>query len=426
MNSVLAAVAVALVVAMAALGILGGEEEEADQAERPAAASVEQAERPPARSVERVTERVAEVARGVERVRELEFDRLPRVRSVSPAEARRAGLGELDRYVPRRRQVLEERLLTMLGLLPPDARLRELLGTALTGEVAGYYIPRSDTLALVRGAGFEGPLAEVALAHELTHALEDQRFGIEPHGASGFLRDRGVAESALHEGTATLAMVDYLALSQGLGRQLPEGLRRRVLDELEGLALPASSGLPRYVREGLVFPYAAGARFVNRIHRRGGWAAVDRAFGREAPVSSEQILHPRAYETDERPVPVRLGGLRGSLPAGARVVARGDLGEFDTAQLLHDANGRRRSEDAAAGWGGGAFELWRLPGGGDLLAIAWAWDSPRDAAEFERAARLSVGRLVSPGAVNGGNEVVTVVLAPEAGLARRVAQRLAG
>jgi hypothetical protein len=98
--------------------------------------------------------------------------------------------------------------------------------------------------------------------------------------------------------------------------------------------------------------------------------------------------------------------------------------EFDTAQLLQDANGRRRSEEAAAGWGGSAFEMWRLASGADVLVMAWAWDSPRDASEFAAAAELSVGRLGGAGAVNDGNEgVVSVVLAPSASLARRVARR---
>jgi hypothetical protein len=106
------------------------------------------------------------------------------------------------------------------------------------------------------------------------------------------------------------------------------------------------------------------------------------------------------------------------------VVARGDVGEFDTEQFLRDANGRGRSEGAAAGWGGSAFELWRLASGADVLVMGWAWDSPRDASEFAAAARVSVGRLGGAGAVNGGNEgVVSVVLAPRASLARRVARR---
>jgi len=408
-NRVLAAVAVALLAAFTLIGILTGEQEETEPAGPP--------------PLGRVTERVGDVARDVERVRELEFDRLPRVRLVSLDEATRDSLRELDRYVPLRRQRIEERLLVMLGLLPPDARLRDLLGEALTEEVAGYYIPRTGTMALVRGTGLDGFFAEMTLAHELTHALEDQRFGIEPHGTSGFLRDRAVADAALREGSATLAMVEYLALTQGGGQELPPEVRRRLLEELEGLALPASSGLPRYVREGLVFSYAAGAVFVSRLQSQGGWAAVDRAFGDDAPVSSEQIMHPRRYEAGERPVRVVLRSLPEELPEGARLVARGDLGEFDTEQFLRDANGRRRSEEAAAGWGGSTFELWRLPGGEDVLVMGWTWDSARDALEFEAAARRTVDRLGGAGAVNGSNEGVAVVLAPEASLARRVARR---
>jgi hypothetical protein len=412
-NGVLVAVVVALLAAFAALGILAGEEEQ------------QQAERPRTPPLEPVTQRLAEVADDVERVRELEFDRLPRASLVSPEEAARTSVRELDRQVPRSRQRIAERLLAMLGLVPPGTRLREVVGTALAEEVAGYYDPRTGTMALVRGVGLDGFLAEVTLAHELTHALEDQRFGIEAAGVDDLLRDRASADAALREGSATVAMVEYVALTQAGGRELPAGLRSRVLEEMQGIALPASSGLPRYVRESLVFPYAAGARFVDRLERRGGWSAVDRAFGRAAPTSTEQIMHPAKYEAGERPVRVRLRGHRAELPAGARVVARGDIGEFDTAQFLYDPNGRARSEEAAAGWGGSAFELWRLPDGGDVLVMAWAWDTERDAREFAAAARRSVGRLGSAGAVNGSSAgVVSVVLAPSASLAGRVARQI--
>jgi hypothetical protein len=415
MNPVLVAVVATLVVALGAIGVLAGEEDDAPEE----TVSAERGD-----GLERLTGRLDEVARGVERVRELEFDRLPPARLVSAEEATRDGLAELDRSVPRSRQRIEEQLLVMLGLLPADVRVRELLAKALTEQVAGYYSPRTGKMALVRGAGLDGFVAEVALAHELTHALEDQHFGIEPHGASGFLRDRSVADAALREGSATLAMIEYVALTQAGVQELPRSLRRRLLEELDQLALPASSGLPRYVREGLLFSYVAGAAFVSRLQDRGGWAAVDRAFGEDVPVSSEQIMHPRKYEAGELPVRVSLRGVAGALPDGARVVARGDLGEFDTEQFLRDANGRRRSEEAAAGWGGSTFELWRLAGGEEVLVLAWAWDSPRDAREFAAAAELSVGRLGGASAVNGGNEgVVTVVLAPEASLARRVARR---
>jgi hypothetical protein len=402
-NRTLIAVASALLVALAAIGIASGGEEEAA----------------PQRSPE---SSVRPVARGVERVRELRFDHLPRVRVVSAAQARRAGLSEIDRYTSRRDQRLEERLLELLGLLAPGSNLRALVGKAIEGEVAGYYIPRADTLALVRGTDLGGLLGEVALAHELTHALEDQHFGIEPDPPTRFMRDRSVAESALHEGTATLAMVDYLARSRGLGDTLPEGLRGQLLDQLDDLALPLSSDLPRYLREGLIFPYAAGARFVDAIQGQGGWGAVDRVYQRGGPVSTEQVMHPDKYEEGERPAAVRLGDYRSALGDGARTISRGDIGEFDTAQFLLEANGRGRAEQAAAGWGGGRFALWRLPGGGDVLVVGWTWDTTGDALDFERAARRQVPELATPGAVRRDGALVAVVLAPEAPLARRVAR----
>ena len=99
-------------------------------------------------------------------------------------------------------------------------------------------------------------------------------------------------------------MVDYAVLKQTGTANVPASLRAQALKALDKAAVPASSGLPRYVREGLVFPYAAGARLVNRIQGRGGWAAVDRAFGAGGPVSTEQVMHPAKYDAHERPVRV--------------------------------------------------------------------------------------------------------------------------
>jgi hypothetical protein len=219
-------------------------------------------------------------------------------------------------------------------------------------------------------------------------------------------------------------MVDYVVLQQAGTADVPARLRGQVLKELDDLALPTSSGLPRYVRESLVFPYVAGARLVNRIEGRGGWEAVNRAFGADAPVSSEQIMHPRKHDARERPVRVRVGGLRGALPAGARLIEEGDFGEFDTEQLLREANGRARSSAAAAGWDGGAFSLWRLPGDRHAVALRWVWDSPRDAREFARAAARTARALSGASAHDG--ITTALALAPSADAARTLAAAALG
>jgi hypothetical protein len=348
---------------------------------------------------------IGSIARRVERVRELHFEHLPHVRRVSGEQARADGLRELDREVPLREVAAEERLLKLLRLLPFDASLRELLGKTLSSEVGGYYVPRTGTLSVV-GAGAQGGLlGEITLAHELTHALEDQHFGLESPPPTGFHRDRSTAESALHEGTATIAMVDYAVLKEVGTAHVPASLRAQALKALDKAAVPTSSGLPRYLREGLVFPYAAGARLVNRIQGRGGWAAVDRAFETGGPVSTEQVMHPAKYDAHDRPIRVVVAA-----PRGAQLVEQGDFGEFDTEQMLRAANGRARSARAAAGWGGGGFALWRS-GGRYGLELRWVWDSARDAREFGAALRVSARRL-GRASVNNSNKRVELALSP--------------
>jgi hypothetical protein len=402
-NRSIAVVMVALAAVLAAIGLLGGsdDEEEPEASEGP---SIEQ------------------VARRVERVRELRFERLPQVRRVTREQARAYGQRELDRQVPDAERLAEERLLKLLGLLPPETDLRELIGTALGEQVGGFYSPQDGTLSIVGESNLQGLDGQITLAHELIHALEDQYFGIEGDPATGFRRDRGVAEQALHEGTATVAMVDYLILQQAGTTDVPAGLRGRALKELQGVAIPASSGLPRYVREGLVFPYAAGARLVNRIEGRGGWDAVNRVFEDDPPVSSEQVMHPRKYDAGEPPVRVRVTGMAGALPAGAEAVEQGDFGEFDTEQLLREANGRERSRRAAAGWGGGAFALWRLPGERWVLVMRWVWDSEGDASEFEAAARRTAQALGGASARSGRTTALAMAPRGAATLAKRAAR----
>jgi hypothetical protein len=381
-NGTIAVVMAVLVAVLAAIGLLTGEE---------SGSGSESAAGPS----------IASIAHRVERVRELRFKRLPSVRQVTSAEARADALRELDREVPARAVAREAELLKLLGLIPADASLRRLLAKAFGNEVAGYYDPRTGKLALVDDSG--GILREISLAHELTHALEDQHFDIDTAPGTGFNRDRSIADTAVREGTATLVMVDYV-IAKRLGRtiEVPESLLDRLLSALDQAAVPASSGLPRYLRESLVFPYPTGARLVDRVERSGGWKAVNRLFGPDAPVSSEQVMHPAKLRSREPPIRVRVGS-----PSDW---ARGDFGEFDTEQLLRAANGRARSRRAAAGWGGGGFAIARLGGGRYRLVIRWVYDSDKEADEFEPALRRSAARLRGETRVTRSGRAVTLTL----------------
>jgi hypothetical protein len=370
---------------------------------------------------------VERIERRVALLRRLRFKQDPQVRDVTAAQTRAEGLRQLDRQYPPAERRADEETLELLGLLDPGADLRSISGSLFGDQVAGYYDPRTKKLAVVKNSSGEAPLVEITLAHELTHALEDQNFSLRDEDTPG-VEDGASAYAALVEGTATSVMTDY-------AERYPASVS--IGDALTGLLDSAGgTGLPPYVEASALFPYLRGEAFVSELRRVGGWKLVDAAYERP-PASTEQIIHPEKYLKVEQPDPV---SLRVPLAAPWRRVAEGSLGEFDTAQLLQQ-NGVdvATAEDAAAGWGGGSYALWRngpLPDPAcpapcakrDALVLAWKWDTPDDAREFERALRGAVKRMRGgASAIVSGDATTVLALAPTAAQAQQLASRsLAG
>ena len=318
---------------------------------------------------------VATVARRVEELRALRFARVPEPVRVSAKEAREEGIADLDRSYPDWRRTADEALYTRLGLLPPGTDLRKVQSSVFGEQVAGYYDPRTDRLSIVEDAGGTAVVDEVTLAHELVHALEDQRAGIDLPRVDA-TDDTGLAYRALVEGTASAVMFEYLR------RHFP----------------------PDVALGGLLGGVFAGA-----------------------PASTEQVLHPDAYLRVEMPEAVRLPDVGGALGAGWTRLTSGALGEWQTAQLL--SHHGQPSREPAAGWGGDRYAVWRRQANlpclapcveRDVIAIRWRWDTRADAAEFEPALRAAVAALPHALVATAGRET-TLVLAPDPATARRVA-----
>jgi hypothetical protein len=384
-------------------------------------------------------EELARVAGRVERLRGERFKERPRPRIVSSAEARREAIAELDRSYPPERRAADEELLKLLGLLEPDDSLREIEDAVFGGQVAGYYDTRRDRLSLVEDvSGTDAVTLEITLAHELVHALEDQRFDLrEPEGGAD---DEATAYTALVEGTATSVGTIYAQQHIDAGQALVAGL-----SALGSSGLADFEELPAYVQAALLFPYLEGERFVTQLHEFGdGWRLVDYALRRRPPDSTEQILHPEKYIRFEEPRTLRLRPRR-TLGPGWRRASRGSLGEFDTGQLLRLGD-EGSARGAAEGWGGGTYESWRLGGAEDCEApcrerravvVAWTWDSRADAREFAAALPAYLedglgahadgdGRWsldTGAAAVAERGAMTTLALAPSAELAERLASR---
>ena len=90
-----------------------------------------------------------------------------------------------------------------IGVIPTDADLHEAYRTFLTGEVVGFYDPETGELVYL-GSGDLGFTERLTLAHELTHALDDQTFDLTRLDAlvDACQDERAAAALGLVEGSA--------------------------------------------------------------------------------------------------------------------------------------------------------------------------------------------------------------------------------
>ena len=341
----------------------------------------------PERLLELGVEGTPRAARGVEKVRHLEFHEVPEPEISDTARLRRMTERQVAKPRVQRQLAIGEAELRLLGLLEPEQSLGEVAGDVSALAVA-YYDPRRDELFLVGDAVPAGPqLAEFVLAHELTHALEDQRFGLPV--AAGLSDDRTLAETALVEGAATTVMNRYA---------------QRYLDlfalaaEAETLDSGAGEELPRFAEAEVTFSYLDGSRFVEDLIDLGaGWTLVDYAYERRLPATTEQILHPEKYVADERPLPVAAPATPGP---GWRAIDTGTLGEFGTREVLAEGEPGLGAALGADGWDGDRYRLFIRAGAtqpcmGDCrsthaLGLAWRGDDPAHSRELARQLEIYV------------------------------------
>src|SRR5207248_5299895 len=126
-----------------------------------------------------------------------------------PAETKHAALADLNRGPVQRQSAADSELLELLGLVPAGTDLRKIEGAVSGQEVIGFYDTRSKKLAIVNGPALSDAVTTgVTLAHELDHALDDQRFGIRDASGAG-TDDQATAYTALIEGVATRVMDEY-------------------------------------------------------------------------------------------------------------------------------------------------------------------------------------------------------------------------
>jgi hypothetical protein len=269
-----------------------------------------------------------------------------------------------------------EAALKKLGLVPADFQFRSFIIKLLTEQVAGYYDPKRQQFFLADWIDLDGQ--KPVMAHELTHALQDQHFNLRrfdnwPKGDS----DTELAIHALIEGDASLAMAHYVARNP-----------LRIIALMKSMSTSGSGtelidSAPRAIRESLLFPYEQGMKWVSQLYKREGWPLISKAFT-ELPQSTEQILHPEKYFAHEAPVKLSLPDISQALGAGWKRIDYDVNGEWSYYLILDEyLKSAQESRRAAAGWGGDRYGVYEdAKSGSVLITQLTAWDTEADAGEF--------------------------------------------
>ncbi len=306
---------------------------------------------------------------------------------VEPAEFQARAEGEIARNQNAELVRCRSEVLVHLGLAEPTLDLRRLSLDLLSSQVLGRYHPSTRTLTVVnRGGAFLVPL-RITVAHEYTHALQDQHFGFAALGAgtgAALSVDRELALQALAEGDASLLVATWMR----------DHVTAEERGELERLAAAAPQpAMPPVLARQLTFPYVEGAAFAEALYAAGGWARIDAAYARP-PSSTAEILHPERYLAGWRPVTVEpLHLATPALDDGWHETCRETLGELGLqAWLTSRRSGpgetplaQDEARAVAEHWTGDELALWEH---GESWVLGWTtvWDSDTAAASFVSSA----------------------------------------
>jgi len=263
----------------------------------------------------------------------------------------------------------EEIVLKKFGLLDRDFHLRPFMISLLTEQVAGFYDDKTKTVNLLDW--IDPDEQEPVLAHELTHALQDQAVGLNKWSEVGsdaiamnaqednqhIQTDEGDdARDAVTEGQAMVVYFDYSLRTTGQTLKTAPELMDKLKSTLSDTSgSPILARAPLLLQKSLLFPYNEGTGFEDAILVKGGKEAAFGAVLANPPSSTFEILHPAAYMAHV-PVPVlRLPDIHHLIEADYAPYDVGVMGEFDVQILTQLFGGDQASAALTPQWNGGIY-----------------------------------------------------------------------
>lgn len=268
-----------------------------------------------------------------------------------------------------KRMERSEIVLKKFGLLDRDFQLRPFLLQLLKEQIEGYYDSKTKTVNLLDWAAPE--TQKPVLAHELTHALQDQHVDLDKWGDVGsddlshnvkqdnehILTDEvDTAREAVLEGQAMAVYIDYSLAPAGKSLLTAPDMVDNLTDSSDDSGdSPVLARAPLLLKESLLFPYQEGLKFEQVILKdqgqRGAFAGVlDRP-----PASSFEIMNPRAYMRKQKVPVLQMPDVHPLLDANYEPYDIGVMGQLDVRMLSELFGGEQMSAALTPAWDGGIY-----------------------------------------------------------------------
>jgi hypothetical protein len=268
-----------------------------------------------------------------------------------------------------KRMQRDEIVLKKFGLLDRDFDLKPFLLALLTEQVEAYYDSKTKTVNMLDWVEIDEQ--KPVLAHELTHALQDQRVDLEKwddqtpddvsNTSSGdndhLAKDEiDTARDAVTEGQATAVMMDYMLKPMGKSLvkdpEVMDFIKQQMATSEDS---PVLARAPVLLSESLLFPYREGLSFEQDIWMdQGQTAAFPGALDRP-PTSTWEIMNPREYEHKSAPTVPLLPNIHPLVDKFYKPYDIGQVGQLDLLVLAKIFGGEKASADLTPAWNGGIY-----------------------------------------------------------------------
>jgi hypothetical protein len=262
-----------------------------------------------------------------------------------------------------------EIVLKKFGLLDRDFHLKPFMLGLLTEQIAAFYDEKTKTVNLVDS--IDADEQKPTLAHELTHALQDQKVGLEKWSSSGVsgvshtahednhniqVDELETTREAVTEGQAMVVFVDYTLRDSGktvaTSPEIADRLRQVTSDPGSS---PMMARAPLLLQRSLLFPYSAGLGFEQAVLLKKGTEAAFAGVLENPPSSSSEIMHPDAWMAHV-PVPVlAFPDVHPLLNEDYEPYDLGVMGELDVSILTELFAGPQMAGALAPAWAGGVY-----------------------------------------------------------------------